>query len=136
MKHIGEKVLGWFVVSEEEEAEVEERVVEELPPLPVEESASRPRIDPRVVKLLDLIASLPEGATPEVKRAIVVASLEAFGVSVAEILESAARAEKEMDRLDAEIAAARQLQEERAKTVAREKARLRAIASFFAKSAA
>jgi hypothetical protein len=69
-----------------------------------------------------------------VKRAIVVASLEAFGISVDGIVDAAAATEAELDALDARVAEARRQQEELAKSVAREKGRVRVIASFFGKT--
>lgn len=190
MKNIGEKVLGWFVVQEDDEdsaataepatptTEVKVKAKAEVAPPVVAPGtphdgrafaevyraaglADGDRV--RVTKVLDLLASLPDGAAPEVKRAIVVASLEAFGVPVGEVVSAAtaadaaldgyaldgrrrteqvlAEAQARVDDLNAKIADTRRLmdlqvkaQEELAKSVAREKARLRSVAAFFGKS--
>ena len=128
MKQLGEKVLGLFVVREEDE-DVPVEAVDETPPPPVEPGP----ID-EVRKVMDLVASLPEGVPLEMKRAIVTASLEAFGIRVDRVLATAAQAERRLEadarRLELEIL---KLQES-AKSVARERARLRAVGGFFGKS--
>lgn len=187
MKNIGEKVLGWFVVAEEDPAEdapasskqpVAAAKAEPAPPpvvapgsahdarafAEVYRAAGLPDADRlRVAKVLDLLAALPDGAAPDVKRAIVVASLEAFGIAIDGVVSAAsaadaaldayaldgrrrteqvlAEAQARVDDLNAKIAETRRLmdvqlkaQEELAKSVAREKARLRSVAAFFGKS--
>lgn len=128
MKQLGEKVLGLFVVREEDD-DVPVETVEEAPPPP----APPGPID-EVKKVMDLIASLPEGAPLEMKRAIVTASLEAFGIRIDRVLASAAQAERALEaqarRIDLEIAK----QQEAAKAVARERAGLRAVGGFFGKT--
>ncbi len=146
MKNIGEKVLGWFVVAEDDASaedasdRIEEPSPAEAPVARAKAHAVRPA-EGSLAKFLDLLDALPDAATPEVKRAIVVASLEAFGISVDGVVAAAAEADAALDAQSAEIAETkRQLeaqaraQEERAKSVAREKARLRRVAAFFAKS--
>jgi len=93
MKGIGEKVLGLFIVQDEEEAEAEPN---ELPP-PSPPAAPRARpVTPklplttaapneekeRLTKVIALVESLPAEAPVDVKRQIVAASLEAFGVRI------------------------------------------------------
>ena len=131
MKQLGEKVLGLFVVREDDE-DVPVEAVEETPPPPP------PPVEPgpadEVKKVMDLIASLPEGVPLEMKRAIVTASLEAFGIRIDRVLATAAQAERRLEaesrRLELEILK----QQESAKSVARERARLRAVGGFFGKS--
>ncbi len=190
MKNIGEKVLGWFVVTEDDERDEKEAPASSKQPVAIAtkaEPAPPPVVAPgtphdgrafaevyraaglpdadrvRVAKVLDLLAALPDGAAPDVKRAIVVASLEAFGIAIDGVVSAAsaadaaldgyaldgrrrteqvlAEAQARVDELNAKIAEARRLmdvqvkaQEELAKSVAREKARLRSIAAFFGKS--
>jgi hypothetical protein len=130
MKQLGEKVLGLFVVREEEE--------EEIDPIPIEPASEAPRAEPGpiddVKRVMDLIASLPDGAPLDMKRAIVTKSLEAFGIRIDRVLAAAAQAERGLDaqarRIDLEIAK----QQEAAKSVARERAGLRAVGAFFGKS--
>jgi hypothetical protein len=181
MKNIGEKVLGWFVVAEDEAPAPGAAAPPGPRPTPV---AAPPVVAPgndhdakafaevyraagladadrlRVAKVLDLLAALPDAAAPEVKRAIVVASLEAFGVSIDGVVAAAGAADGALDSyaldgrrrteqvlaeaqarvadLEAKIAEAKRLvdlqlraQEELAKSVARERARIRAIGAFF-----
>jgi hypothetical protein len=114
----------------------------------------------RLTKVLSLLESLPEDARIDVKRAIVAASLEAFGVSIDRILvtsegalaaldghvaagqgrtkEVIARAESRIAALTSEIEEQRRLvdaqlaaQQDLARAVAAEKSRLRGVIEFF-----
>lgn len=137
MKQLGERVLGLFVVREDDEVPVDEvgEVEEPTPPPPVLAKAppEAGSVD-EVRKVMDLIASLPEAAPLEMKRAIVTASLEAFGIRVDRVLASAAHSERGLEgqarAIDQEIAK----QQRMAKSVAEERARLRAVGAFFGKS--
>jgi hypothetical protein len=131
MKQLGEKVLGWFVVEEGEKEEEKEEIVV------LEEAAEvtpPPKESDEVKKVMDLIASLPDGAPLEVQRAIVIASLEAFGIRIDRVLASAMQAERSLEgrarAIDQEIGKQQRL----AKSVAEERARLRAVGVFFNKS--
>jgi hypothetical protein len=132
-KGIGEKVLGWFIVEEDDEAtskpEAGAPVIDDAPAAPevgVAPVAARvhargdaklldaPRAAPesdvlraagvpdadreRLRRVLTLIASLPAEATLDVKRAIVAASLEAFGVRIDDIVMSGEGAIAALDR--------------------------------------
>lgn len=139
MKQLGEKVLGLFVVREDDDDVPLETIEEDVspPPAPPATSATAPPeagSADDVKKVMDLIASLPEGAPLEMKRAIVTASLEAFGIRIDRVLAAASRAERGLEaqarRIDLEIAK----QQEAAKSVARERAGLRAVGAFFGKS--
>jgi hypothetical protein len=119
----------------------------------------------RLGKVLALLESLPHEASTDVKRAIVGASLEAFGVSVDGILstgavalgaldayvasgqirtkEVLADAEARISKLTSEIGEVRRLmdvqlaaQQELARSVSTEKARVGAVLDFFGASAA
>ena len=119
----------------------------------------------RLTKVLSLLESLPEEASIDVKRAIVGASLEAFGVSIDRILvtgegalsaldgyvvegqgrtrEVLGEAESRIAKLTAEIAEVRRLmdvqvtaQQELARAATTEKARVRAVLDFFASGSA
>jgi hypothetical protein len=123
LKAIGEKVLGWFIVQDEVEAEKKpvaesavRAVVPEVEPPKTARSAGLPLPAPvsfaevyrragipdveleRLTKTLDLVASLPVEATAGVKRTIVEAALSAFGVPIDRIAETAAAALTALDR--------------------------------------
>lgn len=114
----------------------------------------------RLAKVIGLVESLPSEASPEVKRAIVGASLEAFGVPIegvvhtsngaiaaldAYVIEGQKRtqevlgeAETRIARLEAEIAEVRRLmgmqaeaQQELVRSTAVERARVRVALDFF-----
>ena len=115
-KGIGDKVLSWFVVTEDEGGGApapEEAVAdsaEVVVPAPARASVAPPVVRPgqpfdprafgevysragmaaeareRLQRVSDLVASLPAEATLEVKRTIVSASLHAFGVPVAQVV--------------------------------------------------
>lgn len=98
-KSIGEKVLGWFIVEETaDEPPVDENVTE----VKVKPSQPRPSLTAlpsladddrdRLGRVLTLLDRLPAEAPPEMKRAIVSASLDAFGVKVDAIVGSGQRA--------------------------------------------
>ena len=115
----------------------------------------------RLTKVLSLVESLPEEASIEVKRAIVGASLEAFGVSIDKILvtgedalsaldgyvvegqsrtrEVLTQAESRIAKLTSEIEEVRRLmdvqvtaQQELSRAATTEKARVRTVLDFFA----
>jgi len=115
----------------------------------------------RLTKVLSLLDSLPEEASIDVKRAIVGASLEAFGVSIDRILvtgegalsaldgyvadgqsrtrEVLTQAESRIAKLTAEIEEVRRLmgvqvaaQQELSRATTTEKARVRTVLEFFA----
>jgi hypothetical protein len=129
MKQLGEKVLGLFVVREDDD-EVPIESVEEVVPV----TSAEPGPVDDLKKVMDLIASLPESVPLDMKRAIVTASLEAFGIRIDRVLASASQAERATEerarRIDQEIAK----QQRMAKSVAEERARLRAVGAFFGKS--
>jgi hypothetical protein len=114
----------------------------------------------RLTKVLSLLEALPDEASIEVKRSIVAASLEAFGVSIDRILvtgegalaaldgyvvsgqnrskEVLAQAESRIAKLTSEIDEVRRLmdvqlgtQQELARAVTTEKARVRVVLDFF-----
>jgi len=114
----------------------------------------------RLTKVLSLVESLPAEASSDVKRAIVAASLEAFGVSIDRILVSGEgalaaldgyvvagqnrttevldQAEARIAKLTSEIDEVRRLmdvqvaaQQELARATATEKARVRVVLDFF-----
>jgi hypothetical protein len=175
-KGLGEKVLGWFVVEEGADAGavVDEAPAVEAPavPMPMPVPMHMPMTVPgvpdeeraRLATVLSLIESLPDEASLEVKRTIVGASLEAFGISIEGILVSGERALSALDSqvsraqsrtrdvlgqaesriakltseieevrrsMDAEVTA----QQESARAVATEKARVGAVLDFFGASA-
>lgn len=144
MRELGEKILGLFVVAEDDEKKRDEEdvVIDEdevtLAPAAPLPPATPIKVDAgagdEVKKVMDLIASLPDGAPLEVKRAIVTASLEAFGIRIERVLASAGQAERGLEeqarRIDQEISKQQRL----AKGVAEERARLRAVGAFFGKS--
>ena len=181
-KGIGDKVLGWFVVQEDAEPKSEPAAEA---PAPRRAPAAPPVVSPgsmhdarafaavyraagvadderdRLGKVLSLLESLPEEASIDVKRAIVGASLEAFGVAIDGILvtgegalsaldgyvasgqsrtrEVLAQAEARVAKLTAEIAEVKRLmdvqvaaQQELSRAVITEKARVRTVLDFFA----
>jgi hypothetical protein len=179
---IGEKVLGWFIVRDAGENENEEEREDAHEAAPAREDAPvrtrAPARDAtafggvypgaevpeedreRLEKVRALIESLPAGAAMEDKRAIVAASLEAFGVSIDRILVSGqgamaaldghvadgeqrtrevlAQAEATIAKLTAEIEEVRRLmgvqvaaQQELVRKAGAEKARVRAVLDFF-----
>jgi len=114
----------------------------------------------RLTKVIGLVESLPSEASPEVKRAIVGASLEAFGVPIEGVVHTSngaiaaldgyvvegqrrtqevrAEAEARIARLEAEIAEVRRLmgmqedaQNELVRSTAIERARVRVALDFF-----
>ena len=219
-KGIGDKVLGWFVVQEEDakadasadasananadadadasvdaDADAEEDALARAPararaaapafaPARAVAQAAAPAVAPgqthdarafgavyraagvddvereRLSKVLTLLESLPDEASVDVKRSIVAASLEAFGVSIDRILvtgegalaaldgyvvsgqnrtkEVLGQAEARIAKLTSEIEEVRRLmdvqldaQQELARAVTTEKARVRAVVDFF-----
>jgi hypothetical protein len=119
----------------------------------------------RLTKVLSLLESLPEEASIDVKRAIVGASLEAFGVSIDRILVSGegalsaldgyvvdgqsrtrevlTQAESRIAKLTSEIEEVRRLmdvqvaaQQELSRAATTEKARVRTVLDFFATGSA
>ena len=193
MKGIGDKVLGWFVVQEEDASADEEGAPASAPapapasapaPAPSFARASAPAVVPgqthdarafgavyraagvddvereRLTKVLSLVESLPDEASIDVKRSIVAASLEAFGVSIDRILvtgegalaaldghvvsgqnrmkEVLGQGESRIAKLTAEIDEVRRLmdvqraaQQELTRAVTSEKARVRVVIDFF-----
>jgi hypothetical protein len=124
-KNWGSTVLGWFVVREGEGHEAaagpEEAAAPAAPEPPAFVSEPPPspggRVDfpkvfeaaglgaeeqGRVGKAADLLAALPAGTEPAIKRQIVEASLKAFGVPVEKIIEGAVQ---EIQALEAYIRA-------------------------------
>ncbi len=118
-KGIGDKVLGWFIVQEEDDAPPPARPA----PAPAKAAPSTPPVvspgqhhdegafakvyraagvkdDERekLARILTLLDSLPKEATPEVRRAIVAASLEAFGVRIDGIVTTGEGALAALDR--------------------------------------
>lgn len=108
MKSVGKKVLGWFIEEENDDGgggEVE--MLEEHDPPPPRPAEVKPAPDARtfaevyvraglpdaesqrLAKVLELLASLPAEAAADVKRTIVGAALQAFGVPVDQILQTA-----------------------------------------------
>jgi hypothetical protein len=102
MKAFGEKLLGIFI-----EEETDAPAAPAAPPAP---KKTEPRPAPpsgsgtdrdRLAKVMRLLESLPPNAAPDMKRAIVAASLEAFGISIDGIVGAARGA---LDGLDAQVA--------------------------------
>jgi hypothetical protein len=197
-KGIGDKMLGWFIVQEDADAEADagtdaqatakaaEPEEDAAPPSRRAPAPLRPPVvtpgsmhdarafaavyraagvaddeRDRLTKVLTLLESLPEEASIDVKRAIVGASLEAFGVSIDRILvtgegalsaldgyvvegqsrtrEVLTDAEARIAKLTSEIADVRRLmdaqvaaQQELSRAATTEKARVRAVVDFFA----
>ena len=106
MKQLGEKVLGLFVVREDVDEVPVEEVLDDKPLPPATPVAPAPVDD--LKKVMDLITALPDGAPLEMKRAIVTASLQAFGIRIDGVLASAMNAEKSLEErgrvIDQEIA--------------------------------
>ena len=184
MKGIGDKVLGWFVVQEEEESKVEEQA-----PVRAPKQSTRPLAAPivapgashdassfaqvyraagvrdedreKLARITTLMQALPADSTPEVRRAIVSASLEAFGVRIDGLVvtgegalaaldghvamgqrrteEVLAQAEANIARLSKEIAEVRRLmdlqveaQAELVRATEQERTRVRAALDFLA----
>jgi hypothetical protein len=186
---LGGKVLSWFVVAEDDEARVGPRS-EPVPAAlaasasPRETPVPPPLVRPggahdakafgevyaragieaaareRLARVSDLLAQLPAAATLDVKRAIVSASLQAFGVPVPQILTTCeaaasaldahategrartgqvlAEAQARIDRLGAEISEIRRLmevqhaaQEELVRACEAERSRVTATRDFF-----
>src|SRR5262245_38850340 len=103
MKGIGEKVLGLFVVTEEEAPAAKPVVAKKPAPPPVIVPPGEPHDATafaqvyraggvaeedreRLAKVVSLVESLPSEAPFEVKRTIVSASLAAFGVPIDGVL--------------------------------------------------
>ncbi len=94
MKGIGEKVLGMFIVTEDEAPNVAPKPRPARAPVPegagfgaVYRAAGLPDEDcERLAKVVALVESLPQNAPFEVKRQIVGASLAAFGVAIDGVL--------------------------------------------------
>jgi hypothetical protein len=123
-KNWGSTVLGWFVVQEggtpegESPPDASQQAAPE-PPAFVKEPPAAPggRVDfpkvyeaagldaeeqGRVAKAAELLAALPLGTEPAIKRQIVEASLKAFGVPIEKIIEGAVQ---EIQALEAYIRA-------------------------------
>ena len=188
-KGIGEKLLGLFIEEEVEEAAVEPATArphqEPAPARPRREPPVAPPVvapgathdgrsfaavyqrsgvpdadRERLAKVIGLVETLPSEASPEVKRAIVGASLEAFGVPIegvvhtgngalaaleAYVIEGQRRtqevlgqAEARIAKLSAEIEEVRRLmtvqaeaQQELVRATATERARVRSVLDFF-----
>lgn len=108
-KSIGEKVLGWFVVEETDEPAKAAAVTttKTKPPPAAPSTPARGALTgvpsladddrDRLGRVLTLLDRLPPEATPEMKRALVAASLEAFGVHVDAIIGSSQRALAALD---------------------------------------
>lgn len=182
-KKLGDKVLGWFIVQDEADVDADVPVAA-APPPPPPAPTPLPVVTPRhlhdarafsavycaagvndeererLAKVLTLLESLPQEASIDVKRAIVGASLEAFGVSIDGILvtgegalaaldgyvttgqtrtkEVLAQAEARITKLTSEIAEVRRLmdvqvaaQQELSRATTSEKARVRTVLDFF-----
>lgn len=182
-KKLGDKVLGWFIVQDEADVDADVPVAA-APPPPPPPPTPLPVVTPghlhdarafsavyraagvndeereRLAKVLTLLESLPQEASIDVKRAIVGASLEAFGVSIDGILvtgegalaaldgyvttgqtrtkEVLAQAEARITKLTSEIAEVRRLmdvqvaaQQELSRATTSEKARVRTVLDFF-----
>ena len=160
MKAIGEKVLGWFIVQEDDgsaershvpaaESMVRSRTSPSepmtarsaglvLPAVPgatasfaeVYRRAGIPDVEAeRLTKTLELVASLPAEAAPNVKRTIVEAALHAFGVPLDRIAETALGAltalERHVTEGEARTEAARTSTDEQIRKLAGEIERLR-----------
>jgi hypothetical protein len=125
MKAIGDKVLSWFIVQDEDEeadkrkpaAPVESTVRAVEPEVPrttrsaglslpapasfteVYRRAGIPDAElERLTRTLDLVATLPAEASPTVKRTIVEAALSAFGVPIDQIASTGVAALTALDR--------------------------------------
>jgi hypothetical protein len=182
-KGIGDKVLRWFIVDAEAEAEAHAEA-DAAGSLPVRASTPAAVVAPggahdarafaavyraagvddgereRLSKVLALVESLPSETSLDVKRSIVAASLEAFGVSIDRILvtgegalaaldgyvvggqdrtkEILASAEARIAKLTSEIEEVRRLmdiqvaaQKELARATTSEQARVRVVLDFF-----
>lgn len=186
---IGDKVLGWFIVREDD---VATRGDDEIGAAQLDAPNSAPVAPPivtpgathdakafvevyraagiadedreRLAKVLGLLAALPPEASAQVQRQIVGASLEAFGVQVARVVQNGtaalaaldgyaaagerrttdvlAQAEGRIAKLTAEIAEVtrlielqRRAQEELVDAIRREKARVESAMNFFGASA-
>lgn len=163
MKAFGERLLGIFI--EEEKDEPATPVARpDVAPAPKAAPRPAPTTDDgdrdRLAKVTRLLESLPANAAPDVKREIVAASLEAFGVSIDGILAAGrgaldaldahvadgqakseairADAERQIARLAAEIEELRKrvteaasLQQELARRASAERARVRVVIDFF-----
>ncbi len=124
-KNWGSTVLGWFVVQEggapgsaappdeatSPAAPEPPAFVKEPPPAPggrvdfpkvYEAAGVDPEEQGRVAKAAELLAALPAGTEPAIKRQIVEASLKAFGVPIEKIIEGAVQ---EIQALEAYIRA-------------------------------
>jgi hypothetical protein len=124
-KNWGSTVLGWFVVQEggapgsaappdeatSPAAPEPPAFVKEPPPAPggrvdfpkvYEAAGVDPEEQGRVAKAAELLAALPAGTEPAIKRQIVEASLRAFGVPLEKIIEGAVQ---EIQALEAYIRA-------------------------------
>lgn len=185
-KGIGDKVLGWFIVGEDADAEPKEqadpkdaearaRADKVVTPPVVAPGASHDAAAfasvyraagvadaerERLARVARLLESLPAEASVEVKRAIVAASLEAFGVPIDRILVTGEgalaaldgyvacgqqrthdvleQAEARITRLTNEIAEVRRLmevqvaaQQELVRATGTERARIRMTLDFF-----
>lgn len=175
MKGIGEKVLGLFIVQEEDEAKTEHAdTPPPPPPAPRARAVASPAPSPklplataapnedkdRLTKVIALVESLPAEAPVDVKRQIVAASLEAFGVRIDRVVAAGdatcvaldaqvdedrkktedilADAETRITKLRSEIAEIERLMQVQTSAHAdlterarREKARVRAALDFF-----
>lgn len=187
-KGIGEKLLGLFI-EEEVDSKAKPDLQAATEPEPVKAKTARASVAPPVVapgaahdggsfaavyrragvpdadrerltKVIGLVESLPSEATPEVKRAIVGASLEAFGVPIEGVVatgngaiaaldayvvdgqrrnqEVLADAARRIAKLEAEIEEVRRLmavqaeaQQELVRSTANERARVRVALDFF-----
>ncbi|APR76136.1 Hypothetical protein A7982_01483 [Minicystis rosea] len=186
-----DKVLGWFVEREEEPVALVTEDVEVVPDsgerAPQAQRSSGPVARPpaapsgasfaevyaragvpaeehdRTERALELLRSLPPNVPVDARRAIVTASLAAFGIPIERILETAAAEVRALDghvaagqqrsqqslgaararieALEAEIAEVRRLmaaeahaQEQLSSAIGAERARIRALFDFFGKS--
>jgi hypothetical protein len=179
---IGDKVLDWFIVREDEDDPSASEPPESPPtrrsasepgrrptaPPPLSSLAPSPSVDDaereRLAKVVALVETLPAEAPADVKRAILAASLEAFGVSIDRILatgeaalaaldaqaedgqartrERLAASEARIAELNAEITDVRRQMDEavaaqdaRARGVAGERSRLVSVLDFFGRQA-
>lgn len=112
---IGEKVLGWFVVPEEEApaapAPAAPAPAAKTPapkPAPVAHAAIPDDARATLGRVLTLLASLPHEAPDDMKRAVVKASLDAFGVKIEGVVAAGTAA---MDALEAHSETAKQRHE-------------------------
>lgn len=189
-KGIGDKVLGWFIVNEDADADADtnpdenENANDKVEREPVRAVAPAAVVAPgsahdarafaavyraagvddverdRLTKVLALVEALPSETSIDVKRSIVAASLEAFGVSIDRILvtgegalaaldgyvvggqnrtkEVLASAESRIAKLASEVEEVRRLmdiqvaaQQDLARATTNEKARVRVVLDFF-----